>query len=97
MDPGTNVDTAFAEDAFGLVDMEKLLGLYLIAQVVAIDHGKLIVVSDRRDLHPNLLGSRHLLRRLCQRATIRGGNIRRSRGLSLSETLNLVSEPNAQT
>jgi hypothetical protein len=35
--PGTNIDASFTLDAFGLVDIDELLGLHRCRQVVGID------------------------------------------------------------
>ena len=38
--PRTDVDTALAQDAFRLVDVEKLLGTQLVLEIVAVNQGK---------------------------------------------------------
>lgn len=46
--PRTNVDTSFAHDAFGLVDVKKLLGLDAFVQVINSDLGQGITAGKRR-------------------------------------------------
>jgi hypothetical protein len=48
--PGTNVHTPFAEDALGLVDVQKLLRAELVFEIVAFNECELVVVPNGRRL-----------------------------------------------
>ena len=54
--PRTDVDTALAQDAFRLIDVEELLGPQLVLEVVAFNECELIVIPDGRRLVDNAPG-----------------------------------------
>ena len=41
--PWTDVDAAFAHDAFTLIDVNELFWLYSLAQIVSINFNKLVL------------------------------------------------------
>jgi hypothetical protein len=67
--PRTDIDAAFTQYAFGLVNVKKLLGSELVLEVIGRDQSELIVVAERRILINN--PARHLLASFHQWTPIR--------------------------
>ena len=48
--PRADVDAPFAQDALGLIDVEKLLGAEFVLEVLAVHQRQLVVVPKGRGL-----------------------------------------------